>query len=118
MSLTPIEEVRFALQAIEDSRRVLLCSPRRQLLCELAAADFPLVEVRPSNLLSDDYVVFMDLNGIEADHRAAMQRWRPTFAPSFEPMWDWRRWGRGSSLGRALSPEPPTDIMRMTEEGS
>lgn len=77
--MTPLEEIKLALQAIEDSRRVLVCHPRDQLVCELAAAGYPLVEVRPNDILDPGTVYLVDPNAIEAGLRAALQHDRPRF---------------------------------------
>lgn len=95
MSLTPLEEVKFALQVIEDGRRILVCNPRDQLVCELAAADFPLVEVRPNTLLDPGVAYLLDPNAMDAELAETLQHERPRF---FEipqlPFPDLTRWYR------------------------
>lgn len=96
MSLTPLEEVRFALQVLEDSRRVVVCSAHDQLACELATADFPLVEVQVSPLLDPGTVYILDPNGIDASLREALQRETPAMwaypAPAYFDPWRIYAW--------------------------
>lgn len=95
MSLTPLEEVKFALQVIEDGRRILVCNPRDQLVCELAAADFPLVEVRPNTLLDPGVVYLLDPNAMDAELAEVLQRQRPRQPLFPDPTRWYRNWNPG-----------------------
>lgn len=78
--LTPMEQLRVALQDIEDSRRVVMCSPEweSRLKTMIDARNLGgLWTVTASRIMPDDMIVIMDPSAIEAGLRQTLQRsWR------------------------------------------
>lgn len=93
--MTPLDEVKFALQILEDARRILCCNPHDQLTCEVYTADYPLVEVRPTPFLDPGTVLLIDPNAADAELREVLQHERPRFyeIPQ-QPFPDLTRWYR------------------------
>ena len=60
-----LDDIKFAIQVIEDSKRVLLCHPSKQLLAEAAMADAPHITVKPHPWLPEDVVYLCDPNAVE-----------------------------------------------------
>lgn len=95
--MTYLDEIKFALQVIEDAKRVVLCHPYDLLMCELATADFPNVTVTPHRLLDPGRVYICDPNAIEAAAREAVQHSAPRWYEYRPVSWpDLSRWYGGS----------------------
>jgi hypothetical protein len=98
--VTYLDEIRFSLQTIEDSRRVVLCHAYDLLVCELATADYPLVTVQQHQFLDPGTVYIVDPNALDAAAREAVQHsaprhyeYRPAPWPDLRPwMGHWRHW--------------------------
>ena len=71
---SPLDELKFHLQIIEDSRRIVMCSPDDQLACEVATAGYPLVTVQVHPWMRKGTVYILDPNVVEASFRAGVQR--------------------------------------------
>lgn len=75
--LSPVEEVLFWAQTLEDSRRTVVCRPEladqvRQLLEAHGVAG--MFDVREDRWVPEGQILVMDHNAIDAATRQALQR--------------------------------------------
>ncbi|WP_027947202.1 hypothetical protein [Amycolatopsis taiwanensis] len=75
--LNPLENLRVAMQELEDSRRVVICSPEWESRVKTMIDAYGiggLWSVQVNRFIGDDKLVIVDPNAMEAAHRQAMQR--------------------------------------------
>jgi hypothetical protein len=98
--LNPLESLRIAMQEIEDSRRIVICSPEWESRVKAMIDVYGiggLWSVEVNRLIGDDKLLVIDPNAMEAAQRQALQRatrdfrFDPTPSPYEAQNGDWLR---------------------------
>lgn len=78
----PLDDIRFWLQVIEDSRRTLYVQPAEVARIEALCRAFPLVEVKANPLVPAGQAWLVDQNALSASINRGLQPKPVTYRPT------------------------------------